>query len=303
MKVLAVSSRPASRRWMTIRRLELGFLLLPFLFGTISLVVAPALLSFALAFTDYDALSAPVWSGLKSFRLAAADPLLVIALKNSLYFAALAVPLRLLAAFALALLLNRPGFGPYRAAIFLPTVIPDAAYALVWLWIVNPLYGPLNLLLVALGLPAPAWLVNPATAKGVFVIMAVFQIGEGFAVLLAGLQTIPSDHYAAAAVDGASGWQAFRAITLPSVKPWLVLLAGRDLIMSFQSTFTPVYLMTGGDPYYATLFLPLHIYEEAFDRLRFGPGAAMMLLMFIVTLLLIVVLFRLARGWGYSDEV
>jgi ABC-type sugar transport system permease subunit len=61
--------------------------------------------------------------------------------------------------------------------------------------------------------------------------------------------------------------------------------------------------MTGGDPYYATLFLPLHIYEEAFDRLRFGPGAAMMLLMFIVTLLLIVVLFRLARGWGYSDEV
>ena len=275
---------------------------LPFLLGAIFLVAVPALLSFALAFTDYDALSPPAWSGLKSFRLVAADPLFWTALGNSLYFAALAVPLRLLAALALALLLNRRGFGLYRAAVFLPTVIPDAAYALLWLWIVNPLYGPLNFALAALGLPAPAWLVNPVTARWVFVMMAAFQIGEGFAVLLAGLRTISPDLYAAAEVDGANGWQMFRFVALPFLKPWLLLLAGRDLILSFQSTFTPAYLMTGGDPYFATLFLPLHIYEEAFDRLRFEPGSAMMLLMFTMTLLVIVILFRLARGWGYGDE-
>jgi ABC-type glycerol-3-phosphate transport system permease component len=111
--------------------------------------------------------------------------------------------------------------------------------------------------------------------------MSALQIGEGFVVLLAGLQDIPRDYYHSAALDGGSRWQLFRFITLPLLAPWLVLLTIRDIILSAQSTFAPAYMMTGGGPYYATFFMPLLIYQEAFDRFRFGHGSALLLLLFL----------------------
>lgn len=288
----------------TYRR-QLRLLLLPYLTGTAVLVIIPAALTFILAFTNYDVLSPPRWAGLQSMRLAVANPLFWIALRNSLFFVLLAVPLRVLGALALSLLLERRrrGVGFYRAGVYLPTVVPAVAYALVALWVFNPIYGPLNLILRAVGLPAPAWLVDPVTAKLTFVIIAFFQIGEGFVLLLAALHTIPRAHYDAAAVDGGNRGQVFYYITLPFVLPWLALLTVRDVIMSFQYTFTPAYIMTGGDPYYSTFFLPLLIYEEAFDRFRFGEGAAMMLLMFLVTLLLILAVVLLFQGRGYAEDM
>jgi multiple sugar transport system permease protein len=176
------------------------------------------------------------------------------------------------------------------------------AYALIWLWIVNPLYGPLNLILHAVGLPAPNWLTDFNLAKLPFVMMSVFQIGEGFVILLAGLQSHAKEIGEAAAVDGGSRWQILRFITLPLLAPWLIVLTVRDVILGFQYTFTPSIIMTGGDPYYATLFTPLLVYEEAFDRYRFGPGAVIMLLTFVLTAYLLYTLFQLSKGWGYADE-
>lgn len=279
-------------------------LMIPYLAGAFVLVAVPAAFSLALAFTEYDALSAPSWRGLSNFDAILDERLFRVAVANSLYYAAIAVPLRTLGALALALLLNkrRTGVGAYRAAVYLPTVIPDVAYALIWLWIFNPVYGPLNLVLGAVGLPTPAWLVQASTAKLAIVIMSLFQIGEGFIVLLAGLQETPRDYYDAAATSGANRWQMFRHITLPLLAPWLVLLALRDIILSVQSTFTPAYLMTGGDPYYSTLFLPLLIYEEAFDRFRFGAGSAMMVAMFAGIGLLLYLVYKVVGGWGYSGD-
>ena len=134
-------------------------------------------------------------------------------------------------------------------SVFLPTVIPDVAYALIWLWIFNPIYGPLNLTLKAVGLPQPGWLADGQTALLSIVIMSAFQIGEGLVVLLTGLQNIPGDYYQSAALDGASRGQAFRWITLPLLAPWLLLLTLRDIILSAQNTFAPAYLMTeAADP-------------------------------------------------------
>jgi multiple sugar transport system permease protein len=133
--------------------------------------------------------------------------------------------------------------------------------------------------------------------------MALFQVAEGFVILLAGLKSIPPVIYAAARVDGAGGWQAFRYITLPVLTPWLLLLTIRDIILSFQSTFTPALLMTRGGPYYATLFLPLLMYDEAFDGLRFGVAAAIMVLAFLVVAALILLAYWLfEEGWG-DDEL
>jgi multiple sugar transport system permease protein len=282
----------------------LRLMLLPFLLGALALVALPAASMFLLIFVAYDGLSPPRWSGAQNFVYVVTDPLFWIAARNTIVFVALAVPLRILGALALALLLRRRrrGTGLYRLATYLPGVIPDAAYALIWLWIFNPLYGPLNLLLGAIGLPTPAWLVDPRLALLAIVVMSLFQIGEGIVVFLAALQDIPHDYYQAAAIDGGSRWQMFRFITLPLLAPWLLLLTVRDIIMSAQNTFTPAYLMTGGGPYYATLFMPLLIYEEAFDRFRYGEAALMLLLLFVWLGLLLWLLFTLLGGWGYQDE-
>lgn len=280
-------------------------MLLPFLVGALVLVVLPMLMTVGLAFTEYDVLSPPQWRGLTNFAIIGQRDLFWIALRNSLLYVALAVPLRLVGALTLALLLNqkRRGVQLYRTAIYLPTVIPAIAYALIWTWLYNPFYGPLNQLLGTFGLPTPAWLADSSTALLAIVIMATFQLGEGFIILLAGLQDIPQDLYDAAAVDGGGRLLCFWRITLPLLMPWLVLLSVRDIIASAQSSFAPAYLMTAGGPYYATLFLPLLIFEEAFDRFRFGEASAMLLIMLLGTALLLLLLRYVTGGWGYSDDL
>ena len=290
--------------WRLRERAEHGLLLLPYLLGALLLLVLPGLLSAALAFTSFDGIQAPIWWGLRNFQKFYLDPLEGIAIANSLYFTALAVPLRLLGALGLALLLRRPrrGVAFYRAAVFLPTVIPDVAYALVWLWMFNPLYGPVNMLLRAAGLPAPAWMSSIAAAKLIFVFMSLFQIGEGFVVLLVGLQSVPADYYDAAVVDGAGPLSLFRHVTLPLISPWLILLAFRDLILSLVYPFTPALLMTGSVPYYSTLFMPILAFRESFGSLRFGMGAAITLVIFVASLALVLALALILRRWSWADD-
>jgi multiple sugar transport system permease protein len=280
-------------------------MLVPFLLGACVLVIIPAALSLGLSLTDYDGLSVPEWRGLANYRDLLRDPLFAIAARNSLLFVLLTVPMRLVITLALALLLNRPrrGIGIYRSAVYLPTIVPSVAYALIWLWILNPLYGPLNMILSALGLPAPAWLADSRTALPAIALMTLFQIGEGFVVLLAGLREVPRDYYDAAALDGANRLNVLRNITLPLIAPWLLLITIRDIITSAQSTFAPALLMTGGGPYYATLFVPLLMYQTAFDRFRFGQGSAMMVLVFVGVGALILLAYAALGGWGYEDEV
>jgi len=290
-------SRLSSRPLITV-------LLAPYLLGALLLVALPAALTFYIAFTRYNGIDPPVFTGWENVRLLSRDPLFWVALINSLLFILLAVPLRLLGALGLALLYSRPrrAIGFYRAAVYLPTVIPETAYALIWLWILNPFYGPLNALLRALGLPAPSWLVDPSWAPLAIVLVMFFQLGEGFVILLAALRHIPSEVYDAARVDGANGWQIFESITLPLLTPWLVLLSARDIALSFQNTFTPAYVMTRGGPYYSTFYAALLTFETAFDGLRFGQAAALMLIVFILTILLVLIVYFIFEGWGFDES-
>ncbi len=263
--------------------------LAPYLLGTLVLTVLPALFTVVISFTDYHAVAPPAWAGLVNFRRITTTPLVRLSLYNTIIFLALAVPLRLLGALVLALLLRgrRRGFGLYRTAAFLPTIMPEAAYALVWLWILNPVYGPLNGLLAGLGLPAPDWLARPDTARLAIALMAAFQVGEGFVVLLAARQLVPPSLYEAAAVDGAGCWQGFWRITLPLLSPWLLLLTFRDLLVSMQNTFAPSYILTYGGPYYATTFVPLLVYEIAYDFTDLGLASAVLVVTALWVLLLV----------------
>jgi multiple sugar transport system permease protein len=261
------------------------------------LVVLPALMTLGLAFTDYDGLSSPRWSGLANFRRMIGDDLFWTALWNSLIFAAIAVPLRLGVALGTSLLYARRsrGVGAERAAVYLPSVVPDISYALLWLWVFNPLYGPLPLLAGMLGFPVTEWLLGPWSARFAIVIMSLFQVGEGFVVALAARNDIPNDLYELAAIDGARPLWMFRRVTLPLMAPVLTLLAARDIVYSFQANFVPALVLTDGGPFYATTFLPLYTYRNAFEFFRFGYAASMTLVMYLVTLVLVGVQLRVVR--------
>ena len=289
-------------------RRQLALMLAPYVLGLAALVAIPALVTFMLALTEYDLIRSPRFIGLDNLRELAGDEIFHKALLNSAVFAAIAVPLRVGAALGLALLLHQRfrGAGSARTAALLPTVIPDVAYGLVWLWLFNPLYGPITLLLARLGppgqtvygLPLPQFLTHPNDARAAIIIMSVFTIGEGFILFLVARQLLPSELYELAAVEDATAWTVFRRITLPLLAPVLILLFLRDTILSFQLNFVPALIVTaGGPPPYSTTYLPLFVYRTGFEYLRYGYAAAATLIMFALTALIVFAQWRIMRRW------
>jgi multiple sugar transport system permease protein len=273
--------------------------LLPYALGTLALVLIPMLLTVGYAFTDHTGLSTPRFNGLANLRRMTTDPFFYASLRASLIHVAIAVPLRLLAATGLGLLLSAPRRGGrwYRAAVYLPTVIPDIALALLFVWVLNPIYGPLNQLLALFGLPEPAWLATPWGARMGVIMMLLFPIGEGFLVVLATRRQINARLYEAAALDGCGPFGQLRRITLPLLAPVLVLLAVRDTVLTLQSNFVPAYILTDGGPANATLYLPIYIFDQAFEFLGFGYGAMITMVVLAMTLLLIGLQVLLVRRW------
>jgi multiple sugar transport system permease protein len=279
-------------------------MLAPYLLGLTVLIALPAVITFGLALFEYDLITSPEWAGLSNFRELWGDDIFRRSLRNSLMFIAAAVPLRLLGALLLALLLHPKirGVSAYRTAAYLPTVVPDVAFALLMLWIFNPLYGPLNIALDAVGAPTPQWLTDPNDARWAVVLMSLFQIGEGFIVALAVRQSLPGDLYELAEIEGARPWYVFARITLPLMAPALLLLLFRDTIFSFQANFVPALLIfDGGPPPYATTYLPLFVYTNAFEYLRYGYAAAAALVMFGITAAIVLAQWRILRRWRLAS--
>lgn len=269
-------------------RYRRGTLLLgaPFALGTLLLVVGPALVTAGYAFTSYDGLSPAEWNGLQTFRDVVADPELHASLRATGWFLLLAVPLRVLGGLALALLAESGRFAAAaRTAVFTPSVLPDPATALIWLWVVNPLYGPLGLVL-----DTPV-LVDRWGARLTVVALSVFALGEGFLVTLAARRELPPELDDLARVEGASAWARLRRVTLPLLAPVLVLLAARDVLAAMTTALVPTLLLTRGGPLDATKTLPLLVYERGFREGDLGEGAA------LAVLTLLLGLAALALAW------
>ena len=273
--------------------------LAPFVIGTVALVLLPAVLTFRYAFTDFTGLGDFSFNGLANLERLRDDPFFAASVRASFVHVIIAVPLRLFLAVALALLLAAPRRGGrwYRLAVYLPTVIPDVALALLFLWILNPIYGPLNQLLGIFGLPQPIWLAETAGARTGVILMLLFPIGEAFLVVLATRRAIGPKLYEAAALEGARPWQQLRHITLPLMAPVLALLAIRDVGLSLQSTFVPAYVLTDGGPLFATLYVPLYVFDQAFEFLGFGYSAMITLVVLLATLVLVALQLLFVRRW------
>jgi multiple sugar transport system permease protein len=272
----------------------------PFVLGVIALVLLPAFGSLAMSFFEWDLVRPPRFVGTANLRELFGDPIFLVAVRNSLLYAAAAVPLRLVGALGIAIVLYRRGRvrTAGRVAVLIPSVMPDAAYALIWLWILNPLYGPLNLALGAAGLPTPAWLSQGTPARWAVVIMGAFQLGEGALIALIARSQVPEELHEIAAINGAGRWSRFVRVTLPIMAPALLLIVARDTILGLQATFAPALIVTeGGPPPYSTTYLPLFVYRNAFGYLRYGYASAATAMMLVVTASILWLQYRAVVWW------
>ena len=257
----------------------------PFLVGASLLVLMPLLLAFGLAFTEYFGFRAPEFTGAANVERMVGDSAFWDALGVSAVVAVVVVPLRLGLAVGAALLLarRRVGTGLGRAAAYLPSVVPDAAWALLWLWLLNPLYGPLPALLGALGVPDPGFLTTPWGARLGLALVMAFQVGEAFTVALAARLAIPARLHEAIEVEGGSAWFAMTRVTLPLMAPIILVLAVRDVIVVVQNAFVPALLVTGGGPANATVTAPLLIYRRAFEYGELGYASTLSITLLLLT--------------------
>jgi multiple sugar transport system permease protein len=275
-----------------------GALATPYVVGLVLLLAVPAAFSTGLALSAYDGFTAPRFTGLENVRRMLSDDQFGWSLRNGALLALLVVPLRLILATGAALLLEKRfrGVGMARTAVYLPSVVPDAAWALLWLWLLNPFYGPVPSALgaagVKTGLLTEAWPTRVALA-----LMLALQVGESFIIALAARRMIPDRLYQVAAVEGASPWFTVRKVTLRLMAPVLALLALRDVILVGLVTFVPVLLVTDGGPRQSTLTPALVIYERAFLSGELGYASMLSLSLLVSTAVVVGLAALVARPW------
>lgn len=276
--------------------------LAPWIIGFLSFVVGPMFFSFGLSFYESDLLTTNYFIGLKNYHSLFQEELFWQSLKVTFIYAFTTVPLGTSIALLVALLLNQKimGLGLWRTIYYLPTVISGVAVSLLWLQIFNPRAGLINNFLALFGVKGPAWLYDSTWALPSLIIMSVWGVGANILLYLAGLQGIPTQLYEAATIDGANGWQRFRAVTVPMLSPTIFFNVTISLIGAFQF-FTQAFVMTKGGPNNATLSMVLFLYNKAFGQVRFGYASAVAWVLFAIIISFTLLFQRLSRYWVYYE--
>ncbi len=274
--------------------------ILPNLLGFAIFTLVPMVFSLVLAFMHWDGANVISWAGLDNFKQLWGDTTFRISLTNTFYYVIGTVPLTMAASLGLALLLNQPlrGRNFFRTTFFFPYVASLVAVAVVWNMLFHPALGPVNQLLLTLGVEnPPRWTASVDWAMPT-VIMASIWKGMGYymVIYLAALQGIPSTLYEAAEIDGANTWQKFRYVTLPMLTPATFFVSIMLTIASFK-VFDLILIMTGGGPGRATNVLVIHTYNTAFREFRFGYSSAIAMVLFAIVLVITIVQFRMERRW------
>lgn len=287
----------SGRTW---RREALGLAFVsPWLIGFLVFTSWPILASFYYSLCHFDGLSAPRFIGLENYRtLLFEDGLFWTSVWNTAWYAAASLLLGQALALGLAALFqpDRRVFRFFRAAVYLPSIVPIVASSAVWLWLFNPDLGLVNYSLGLLGISGPGWMLDPDWSKPALVIIGLWGVGPPMLIYLAALKEVPKQYYEAATIDGANRLQQFRHVTLPSIRHVIAFNAIMGLIAAFQF-FAPVYVMTNGtgQPQDSTLVYTLLLFRNAFINFKMGYACAMAWLMFLVSLAAAVLILRASR--------
>ena len=287
----------------------------PWVIGFCIFTAVPVALSLYYSLCDFTVLQPPIYLGTSNYRELMSDEVFWKSLVNTFYYALLALPSGLAVSLGLAMLLNAKirGQGVYRTIIFLPSLVPLVASAMLWLWLFNGKLGLLNVLLAKVGVTGPAWLSDimfsfgSASNQSSFywampslAFMSLWGVGNTVTIFIAGLQDVPAELYEAAEIDGATSLRRMWHVTLPCLSPVIFF----NLIMAIIGTlsvFAVPYIMTSGGPARATYFLTMYLYDNAFTFVRMGYASALAWVQLLLVLVLTGIAFWSSTRWVHHQ--
>lgn len=281
-----------------------GYLfIMPVVLGLIIWTFGPMLASAYYSLTNYKITGTPEFIGLKNYiDLFTTDRLFAQSMSVTLRFAILYMVIGQIVSLLIALLLSQRvrGINLFRTFFYLPIVVPFAASSVLWKYLYNKDYGPINAVFQAVGLPKINWLGSADWALLSLVIMSVWSGAVATIIYVAGLQQIPEELMDAAKIDGANVVQRFRFVTIPMLSPTIFFNVVTGIIASFQF-FVPAFIMSDipGGPLKSLYFYNWNLYDKAFKNLQMGYASAMAWVMFVIIIILTLLIFRSSALWVY----
>ncbi|HVS47857.1 MAG TPA: sugar ABC transporter permease [Candidatus Dormibacteraeota bacterium] len=283
----------------------------PWILGFLAFTVYPIVYSLYLSFTHYTGFGDATAAGFDNYQHMVKDPLFWQSLSNTLYYAGLAVPIGLVVAIALALMMNQNvrEVAIYRAAFYLPSIIPLFALTFIFIVLLNPGFGLVDFLLERVGIPAVNWLGDARWTRISVVLLAQLGAGGPALIFLAALRAVPAELYESALLDGAGALRRFYKITLPLITPVILFDLIYGTILGIQ-IFTPAYVLTGGTsgggaytagPENSLLFFVYYLYKNAFQYSDMGYASALAWVLFVISVLLALAIMRWSRYWVHYE--
>lgn len=283
--------------------------LLPWIIGFFAFQLLPIVFTVFISFTDYAATSEFKWGnfnfvGFENYQRLFSDPIAIPSMGVTLKFALIGIPLGLIVPLGVALLVNSKHLiapNIFRTLFYLPTVIPVVAGTIIFNGVLNAQSGWLNLTLRALGVDdPPRWFTDPVWAGFALNLLTIWALGNAMVILLAGLQSVPTELYEAATVDGAGPVTRFFYITVPMISPVIFYNVTIGVILAFQF-FVPALLIgsSNGNPQGSLLFFPMHFYREAFVYSHMGYASVLAVIIFVVTMAATGLLFYFGQRLVY----
>lgn len=307
----------ALRRRKRRQTLTVLAFLSPGLIGLVLFFGYPLVANLAYSFTRFDMVNAPEFIGLANYQfMFDGDQQIGTAIRNTLVFCLVSVPVQLMFSLGIAATLARirSGAGIYRTLFYLPTLLPPVAAAMTFSFVLNPGTGPVNAILGALGLPKPLWFSDPSTSQVSLLLLTTWGVGNTIVILLAAVLEVPIEMQEAAQLDGANGWRRFWHITLPTISPVILFSTIMGVIGSLQLFAQPYVVSTvigGGSgvtadnigyPQNTLLFFTEVLYQQGFRYFNMGYAAALSMVLFAATLVVVLVLIKATRGRVHGEE-
>ncbi|UOQ48428.1 sugar ABC transporter permease [Gracilibacillus caseinilyticus] len=274
----------------------------PMFIGISVIVLFPIVATFILAFADWKfvtGIDQLQWVGFDNFRALLNDEKFIKSIINNAVFI-LTVPITMIIALFLAVIIDKNVYlkGYFKVAFFMPYISSVVAIAVVWQVLFHPSQGPINQVLMSLGIDnPPTWISDPNFALiSLMTIHIWISIGFSLIVYIAGLQSIPKELYEAADIDGANSWYKFKSITFPMISPTSFFLLITGIIASFK-VFDLIAVLTQGGPLNSTTMLVWHLYERAFLELDVGYASAIAVVLFLFVFLITIIQWIGQKKW------
>lgn len=297
--------RKAAYRWRDLRPALL--FLSPWIIGFAVFTAWPVLYSGYLSLTNYDVLNDAQWVGLANYEAMLRDDTVLLALRNTMFYTVVQVPLYVLMSLGLALLLNQAGraAGFFRTAFFLPNMTPPVATGVLLLLLFNGQSGLINTVLSWVGIEGPNWTTDPQWVKPGLIAMSLLSVGGSVIILLASLRNVPEELYDAAKVDGAGFWRRTWSVTVPMISGALFFVFIVNTIAALQS-FTEAYTAffgVGNSTYGndAALFYVIHLFREAFESLNMGYASALAWVLFVVIMIITAIQIKVSKRFVFYE--